>query len=764
MRVLLFSNLWPCHDQPLHGSFVQERTERLAARLGFDYVVLRPEARRPALLGGRPAAPREERVAGRRVHCVPYVHWPRLGVPRQAARVREAARGPFQRILAELAPDLVDAQYLWPDAVAAAALAREAGLPCIATARGTDGNVLARDPRIAAQLRAALDDVAAVAAVSPELCASLGTLLDREVTWTPNGVDLERYAPAAAPPLRRVVSVGRLVAGKGHERLVRALAKDPGLPPLHLIGDGPERGTLEWTARRLGVADRLVLHGTLDRDEVAAELAHGGVFAFPSHREGWPNAVLEAMASGLPVVASAVGGLPEMVAGAGVPAARGPQQPVGRGPARGPGPARARAGGPAGRGPGPATELGWEPALDRLAALSARSPDERPTDPVPPPDRAFDGQAVHIQEMLRAFRACGMPVTEVALVPQAEAGAGPGHGRGGLWKRLRLPRLLTEALEVAYAARGERMLVAAGERAPHDLIYERHALHCDAGLRAARRLGLPLFVEVNSPMSVEMRALGLLRFARRAERVEREVLGQADRIFVVSEVLGRMLVPLGARPDRIVVTPNGADVEAFAEAARRVAARRSEPGWRPRVLGFVGFPRTWHRLDLALRAVAALAPAHPGLELCVLGEGPAVPALRALAAELGIPDRLVVLGACARAALPARVAELDLCLIPAMNAYASPLKLYDALAAGLPTLAPDQDNLRESVVDGRTAVLFAPGDQDSLTLSLRRMLEDPARTAALGDEGRRALLAADRTWTANAERVRREWLAVEGHP
>ncbi len=381
--------------------------------------------------------------------------------------------------------------------------------------------------------------------------------------------------------------------------------------------------------------------------------------------------------------------------------------------------------------------------------------------------RAFDGQAVHIQEMLRAFAREGMEVEEVSLVKQGLASDAPdpmqdpSTSKPGFWQKLRLPRVAVEIAEHLYSRKGAAMLLDAGSKGGFDLIYERHALNCRSGLWASRKLDLPFFLEVNSPMVAEMEQLGLLRFARWARRVEREILSAADRIFVVSEVLGEMLLPMGAREDRIVVTPNGADLKAYSKAWNTQGLRR-ESGVDPRVLGFIGFPREWHRLDMALHALASLRQDWPDLELRILGEGPAVAGLQELARDLGMSQALVVLGACPRAELPARVAELDMAVIPAMNAYASPLKLYDSLAAALPTLAPDQPNLRESVTDGETAFLFEPGQQASFTDKLREMLSDRERSRRIGEAGRASLISEDRTWEANARRVQAEWQSLRG--
>jgi glycosyltransferase involved in cell wall biosynthesis len=139
------------------------------------------------------------------------------------------------------------------------------------------------------------------------------------------GVDLERYAPG--PPLEtrdrdRVACVASLSPKKGHAHLIDALALlaegHPSLA-LDLVGDGPERDTIVGRARDRGVADRVRLHGARSAEDVRAALAKARLFALPSVRlrsgrmEGIPVSLMEAMASGVPVVASRLSGIPELV-------------------------------------------------------------------------------------------------------------------------------------------------------------------------------------------------------------------------------------------------------------------------------------------------------------------------------------------------------------------------------------------------------------------------------------------------------------------
>lgn len=110
-----------------------------------------------------------------------------------------------------------------------------------------------------------------------------------------------------------VLSVGRLSHEKAHRDLVEAMAALAGPPcqaQLVLVGDGPERGALEQQSSRLGIKDGVILCG--QQGDVRPFYAMASVFALPSLSEGSPNALLEAMAAGVPAVATNVGGVPEI--------------------------------------------------------------------------------------------------------------------------------------------------------------------------------------------------------------------------------------------------------------------------------------------------------------------------------------------------------------------------------------------------------------------------------------------------------------------
>ncbi|MEO3471558.1 glycosyltransferase family 4 protein [Roseomonas sp. CAU 1739] len=353
---------------------------------------------------------------------------------------------------------------------------------------------------------------------------------------------------------------------------------------------------------------------------------------------------------------------------------------------------------------------------------------------------------MHLDAMVEALRDAGHDVLVVGPPAYEQASLG-GESRGLSVLRRWIPAALMEIAELAYGVPAYRRLSRAVRAFRPDAIYERYNLFHQAGALIARRHGLPLLVEVNAPLAEERARFGGLKLRRLARRAEAHVWRAADRVLPVTEVLAGHVAAAGVDPRRIVVVPNGIDLADFPETPAPSGAPPAEI-----VLGFVGFVRPWHGLDALIRAIAAWQQ-HPRMSLVVVGEGPAREGLERLAAELGIADRVRFTGLAAREAVPNLIAGFDIALQPAAVPYASPLKVFEYMAAARPIVAPDQPNLREVLQDGQTALLFDPAREGALWDAVVSLATDPALRARIGAAARAEILARDLTWQGNARRV-----------
>lgn len=382
--------------------------------------------------------------------------------------------------------------------------------------------------------------------------------------------------------------------------------------------------------------------------------------------------------------------------------------------------------------------------------------------------QAEDGQAVHIRSLVRAFESLGHSVKEVALVEKTgeadpakgakeqakDKGSDEEKGRAFPWSLVgHVPRFVREIAEYGYTIPAKRKLAAAVAADRPDFIYERYAFGNAAGVKVAAREGIPLILEVNSPMVLELTKTRGLSFPRHARRVETSIFKAASKICVVTQVLGDMLVEMGVDPASIFVTPNGVHLDHFANPDRDAAREDLGIGHVDGpVLGFTGYYRDWHRLDLVIDGMkddAKLGDAH----LVLVGMGPVEDALRARAAERGVGDRVHFAGTRPHHRIPAILPAFDVGLVPAINPYASPLKLHEYMAAGVVPVAPDQPNLREVLTDGKDALLFPPGDGAALNDILGRLAADASLRETLGAAAKAAITEQDLTWEGNARRV-----------
>jgi glycosyltransferase involved in cell wall biosynthesis len=358
--------------------------------------------------------------------------------------------------------------------------------------------------------------------------------------------------------------------------------------------------------------------------------------------------------------------------------------------------------------------------------------------------QSHDGMGVHIEALVAALRAAGHEVCVVGP-PAYDAVALGGESLALARIRRLLPGALGELAEIAYGLVSTARLARAARVFRPDIVYERANLFHFAGSWTAWRCGVPLLLEVNAPLAEERIRFNGLRLKRLAHVAERFVWRCADIVLPVTEVLAGHVTAAGVPRTRIAVVPNGIDLEDFAGLPARAGSEAVQ-------LGFVGFVRHWHGLDRVLHGLAAWQGA-PRLDLTVVGDGPARADLESLAAELGLADRVRFTGLATREEIPRLVAGFDIALQPASVPYASPLKLFEYMAAGQAIIAPDQPNIREVLEQGRTALLFDPASPEAMWQGIETLARDAPLRARLGAAAREEVLQRDFTWAGNASRV-----------
>jgi glycosyltransferase involved in cell wall biosynthesis len=362
---------------------------------------------------------------------------------------------------------------------------------------------------------------------------------------------------------------------------------------------------------------------------------------------------------------------------------------------------------------------------------------------------ADGAEGIHIREMIDAFRANGHEVVVSAMVQPKTGGA----GHDGALKRLKamLPEWLFELAAIASSAADYVTFGRALARHRPDFVYKRHALNDFGALLAARHRGVPVCLEVNRLYtSDEHTRFEQRRLKTLCRGVERFAIDQASVVAAVSTPLAGSVRRLTARPERVMVLPNGANPDVFQPDEARRARVRRELGWTGDVVvGWAGILREWHGVDLLLRAVARV----PGLKLLIIGDGPDRPRLEALIEQLGIVPRVVFTGRVAHADVVRYIGAVDIAVSAAdRTGHASPMKLLEYMAMERATVAPRSPNIEDLIDHDVDGLLFEPDSEDALAAVFQRLVEDDGLRARLGRDARRKVMRV-RNWRRNAEIV-----------
>ncbi len=308
--LLIITNLYPVPWAPHRASFNRQQFELIAEQMPVELVVL---------LGWlewfkhRKLCQQENNIR----YC-PYFYLPKVG--------RRFV--PFFQYLSLLcllpwikkqSPSTLLAAWGFPDAVAVSMLNKHLKLPLLVKVHGTDVNENASYPARAKRMRHWLVRAKMIFCASKALANKLIYLgiPEEKVQVNYNGVNTEIFYPTTKQSNKvKLIFVGSIIKTKGVVELITALPQVKKHYPdveLILLGEGSLRSNLTEKAISLGVKDNVVFKGSLALTEVANYIRHASLLVLPSYREGVPNVLLESFASGTPVVATRVGGIPEIV-------------------------------------------------------------------------------------------------------------------------------------------------------------------------------------------------------------------------------------------------------------------------------------------------------------------------------------------------------------------------------------------------------------------------------------------------------------------
>jgi PEP-CTERM/exosortase A-associated glycosyltransferase len=288
------------------------------------------------------------------------------------------------------------------------------------------------------------------------------------------------------------------------------------------------------------------------------------------------------------------------------------------------------------------------------------------------------------------------------------------------------------------------------------------SLNAVAALRAGKKFGIPVVYEVRAfweDAAVDhgtAKEFGLRYRATRA--LETWALKRADAVTTICEGLRRDIVARGIPADKVTVIPNAVDIDKFSVGGSADEQLKEKLGLAgTRLIGFIGSFYAYEGLDVLLRAVPALAARLPDLRVLLVGGGPQDGALRQLAKDLGIEDKVVFTGRVPHDQVQKYYDLLDVLVYPRLSMrltdLVTPLKPLEAMAQGRILAASDVGGHLELIADGKTGVLFKADDPASLAAKVSDLLGAQQQWPALRAAGR-AYVETERNWPVSVARYK----------
>lgn len=325
-KIVAFTNLFPRPWEPQRATFNRQQLEWLAQKV--DLAVLVPVSWLDWLKAYYKGENTTQSVSPLKTTYFSYFYIPKLFRWSYGFSLSLSALQILPKLIGKNRPELIYTPWVYPDGTAMIVFGKLLKIPVVIMVQGSDINVFPDLFGVRPQIIWTLKHAAAIITVSQDLankCVALGAAaIDTHVIY--NGVDQARFKPLDKAGCRTqlaldlnakiVLYVGNLFSSKGCVDLFESFALLKAEQPdciLVYVGKGDAKSAIEARAKALNLSDAVKFAGSQPLETVAIWMGAADVVALVSHSEGVPNVLMEAMASGRPIVATAVGGIPEVV-------------------------------------------------------------------------------------------------------------------------------------------------------------------------------------------------------------------------------------------------------------------------------------------------------------------------------------------------------------------------------------------------------------------------------------------------------------------
>jgi len=550
---------------------------------------------------------------------------------------------------------------------------------------------------------------------------------------------------------RKIVSVGRLVPWKGFDALIRAVSSMDKNIQLVIIGDGPEKENLEALINEEDLQDRVHLAGSMPREKVFSFLKHADLFVLNSSYEGLPHIVFEAMAAGVPAMATNVGGTGELIQdsynGILIPLLAPENLAQRMESALGDPTLKSRI---VKNGFETIKDLSWKTLVEKTeevlenAAKKDKELDvngplpvlfistERYTDPPGPTlEKKWRGLKPYLKSTVISF--------------SASPGKFNADLEGSRWILLppNLPRLLryvthfSTSFFVCFCGALSKKYAAVIAQSPYEALAPAFAL---LPWRIFGSASAPkLIIEIHSDWQE-----GVMLYHRwRLDWLEKKIrlilgrftLSQAHAYRAISRYCSLML-PQNEKP--VFIFPTFTDLENFRDPSGELVQEISDKHGNGFFI-FAGMLIYLKGVHLLINAFSRVVKVYPEAKLFIAGKGREEKNLQELAEQLKLNNNIFFLGHISQEELGAFIKNSSALILPSLTEGLGRVAI-EAHLLGRPVIASRVGGIPEVVVHEKTGFLCDPGDEQCLSEAIIRLLDNPDLSCSMGLSGRQSIM------------------------
>jgi len=365
------------------------------------------------------------------------------------------------------------------------------------------------------------------------------------------------------------------------------------------------------------------------------------------------------------------------------------------------------------------------------------------------PVLGFKGCSVHFREMCSALASLG---AEVSLYAMSKGEGNP------------YPYDVTEVkfFKKKWLGKDRRLMLSNllfyrtckkqfETRKPH-FIYARYHIYGWAGVKLAREFSIPIIMHVDD-LRVEIEK-DRLHFPKIAKTFETAILKRVDAICCPSKILKSLILRTGVGDQKILVTPNGINLEQFNNNpdGREIRKRFGLEG--KFIIGYVGALKKFWGIYTILESAREVLIQRKDIHFLLVGQGKALPEIESFIKNKGLGDKFTLTGAVAHLDVPKYISAMDIGLAPYERLepfYGSPMKIFEYMAMSKPVITTPQGQIKDLIRNGENGMLMEPDDSGGLARSILELGGNKDMMKNMGLKARATVESY--TWETNARKI-----------